>query len=137
MPHYGQVNSSSAQSRLNVIQSSRKESETAVPAWVSSAFTHSSSSQTNANRNLRSVASSVESSSQKDDSSEGSGMRQWATGSFDTCFSKSPSQSSFASNTSQQSQQSPTLTKSTSPGCSSLFSHSDDKFRCDAFHSSN
>ena len=119
------LSSSSAQSRLNLIQSSRNESETAVPAWVSSASIHSSSSQVNANRYSRG-ASSAESPSQRDDSSQGSeAMRQFTAESFDSCYDRSPSQSSWAS--SIASQHSLTLTKSTSPGhTSSLYSHSDD-----------
>ncbi|KAL7550350.1 hypothetical protein ACHAWF_013593 [Thalassiosira exigua] len=113
------LSSSSAQSRLNLIQSSRNGSETAVPAWV----TPSRSS----NRKIRS-ASSVESPSQRDDSS--------AADSFDTRLSKTPSQGSLASQAaSSASQQSPTLTKSTSPA-HSLFSHSDDTLQTsfDAMH---
>ena len=135
------MSSSSAQSRLNLIQSSRKESETAVPAWVSSSSTHSSSSKINANRrHSHSASSSVASPGQNDDASESSvGIHpQTSNQSFDSCFddfSKSPSQNSLASiATSNSDQQSITLTKSTSPG--TLFSHSDDTLQTtlDAMH---
>jgi len=132
------MSSSSAQSRLNLIQSSRKESETAVPAWVSSASTHIPSSQINGNQNLQRTVSSVESPSQKDDCSGSSG-RKLATESFDSFegFASSPSQNSLASSTTSNTpHQSPTLTKSTSPGHSSNFSHSDDTLQTslDAMH---
>ena len=114
------MSSSSAQSRLNLIQSSRKESETAVPEWVSSVSSHSSSSQLNANnRNAQSRSASssiliIESPGQSDElhSFDDSGLDD---------FSRTPSQHSLASNaTSQSSHQSPAWTKST------LFSQSED-----------
>jgi len=102
------MSSSSAQSRLNLIQSSRKESETAVPAWVGSSSTHSGSN----NRASQSASSSVASPSDELHSFD----------SIDDDFSRSPSQTSLVSSNSG-SQYSP-LIKNTTPDA--LFSHSDD-----------
>lgn len=119
------LSSSSAQSRLNVIQSSRNESETAVPAWISSVppgqLTPTRNGGVNGN-NLRTAL--------PHGCSDDSGMHHQlaASGSFDTCFSKSPSQGSFGSNlTPSTFDSSPGLTRGTSPGCSTTaYSHDGD-----------
>ena len=67
------VSTSSAKSRLNLIRSSRDESETAVPAWVSSVSAHSPS-HVNVNQNLPKTDSSGREPVQKDDVSESSGV---------------------------------------------------------------
>jgi len=67
------VSTSSAKSRLNLIRSSRDESETAVPAWVSSVSAHSPS-HVNVNQNLPKTDSSGREPFQKDDVSESSGV---------------------------------------------------------------
>lgn len=112
------MSTSSAKSRLNLIQLSREESETAVPAWVSSASAHIPS-QISANQNLPNTDSSAEEPGQKDDVSDGGVHLSTSRSSY----SESP-----GSQHSHHSYQSPSQMKS--------FGHSNDKLHAalDAMH---
>ncbi|KAL3823248.1 hypothetical protein ACHAXA_011093 [Cyclostephanos tholiformis] len=69
------MSTSSAKNRLNLIQSSREESEIAVPSWVGSASAHPPS-QINVDQNLRHADSSFQVPGQKVDPIETSRVHQ-------------------------------------------------------------
>ena len=69
------MSSSSAKSRLNLIQSSREESEMAVPAWVSSTSARDASPM----NNIQNTPISVESPCQENDNASDSSLASFAT----------------------------------------------------------
>eukprot|EP00804_Cyclotella_cryptica_P017432 CCRYP_020826-RA/>CCRYP_020826-RA protein AED:0.08 eAED:0.08 QI:0/0/0/0.75/1/1/4/0/1962 len=151
------LSSSSAQSRLTLIQLSRKESGNAVPKWGSSASSHSSAhsqsqGQRRDSKNERGVLFESLGNHCEDDLSVSS-SHQFAdqdikydsasASSFETpiesTVTRSPSHESLSSYcTSATSKSSPTLSllKRTTPRYHSLFSHSDDTLQAcfDAMH---
>ena len=121
------LSSSSAQSRLSLIQSSRKESATAIPSWISStSSSHSSQSKRHAAQNSRDN-SLCESAILRQDTSDS----QSSSSSFDTPveISKSPSSNSLMSvGTAATSKSSPTP-QNTPSRQRNVFHHSDDSLQ--------
>lgn len=124
------LSSSSAQSRLTMIQLSRKESGSAVPHWGSSASSHSSF-QSNSQRKPESSktnfgdGSSV--SSHPDIKCDSTSISTFETP-IESTVTRSPSHESLSSfGTAATSQGSPAMSfKRTTPRFNKVFSHSDD-----------
>ena len=128
------LSSSSAQSRLTLIQMSRKESGSAVPNWISSASSHSSN-QSNSQRQSKFEEGSSMNSTQQYTEPDTKCDSTWTT--FETSFetpidstiTRSASHDSVSSfgSTAFASQGSPAISfRRTTPRFNNLFSHSDD-----------
>jgi hypothetical protein len=133
------LSSSSAQSRLTLIQLSRKESGSAVPNWASSASSHSSF-QSNPQRQSKANYFESPRTSCEDGSTTSSNVYtepdtkcdSTSISTFETpiesTITRSPSHESVSSyGTALTSQSSPAMSfKRTTPRFNNLFSHSDD-----------
>lgn len=121
------LSSSSAQSRMTLIQLSRKESG-AVPNWVSSASSQPSNSRPNSRVGTP-----------QNNGGDSTSASSFETPHESTTFSKSASHdslSSFGTAATSRSSPTPASPKYTSPKYSGLFSHSDDTLQScfDAMH---
>ncbi|KAL7489370.1 hypothetical protein ACHAW6_014961, partial [Cyclotella cf. meneghiniana] len=152
------LSSSSAQSRLTLIQLSRRESGGTVPKWASSTSSHSSANSHSQrqprreSKNERGVLFESPGNNCEEDSSASSGHQfveqdikcdSTSASSLETpienTMTRTPSHESLSSySTSATSKVSPTLSvfKRTTPRYRSLFSHSDDTLQAcfDAMH---